>query len=335
MSKMVKNINTQYKMGIIIPVYNSEQYLSKCLESIFCQIDNSVLVCCINDNSSDNSANILQKFSVHKNLLIINNYGDKHGPSVARNLGISNLLERCTYLTFIDSDDYVESNYIENLLKVEKVNCDVGCFSFFFAHADYSKKFAWLPNDGIYNSKQVTSELLEGKKILSQCWGKIYKSSLWNDIRFPEEFVAYEDYATLYKIFLKANQILIDNYAGYYYWLDNASTLRSSINNEKIIKGIEASLVPYLDESLDLDLKKASLQFATANYLMLLPRINKNSLTVDEENKLHFFNSIFKWKVVKNYVPLTKKDKKKKTIYLFSKHLYIYLYKYMINKKNK
>lgn len=332
---MAKKDSYAYKLGIVIPVFNSEKYLKKCLDSIFQQIDNDILVCCINDNSTDSSYRILESYKSNKNFILINNRGAIHGPSIARNVGISETINKCEFLTFIDSDDYVDPNYIENILKVKEAGCDIACFSFFFTHADFSKKFAWLPNDGVYDAGSTTKYLLEGKRILSQCWGKIYKSNLWDDIRFPEDYIIYEDYATLYKVFLKANKILIDNYSGYHYWLDNGSTLRSSMSNRKIIKGIEASLVPYFDNHLSFDLKMASMQFAISNYLMLLPRVDKKTLSIDESKQLKTFKTIFTKNIVRKYVPLTKKEHKKKLIFLLSKHLYIYIYKYIISKRNK
>lgn len=325
-----------FKIGVIIPVHNSSLTLERCLNSLVDQTYKNFCVCCVNDNSSDDSKKIIEAFlNKYDFFFLINNNGSKHGPSAARNIGLSTIIGKCKYLTFIDSDDYVDYNYLENLIAIERQGCDAGCFSFYFSHQNFDKPFAKLPTNGIYSGYNICNYLLEGRNILSQSWGKIFNSKLWKFYRFPEQYNIYEDYAILYRIFLNCNNVLVSNYCGYHYWLDNSSTLRNKLDNGTVIKSIEASLIPYYDSDLDLVLKKSCLQFVVGNYLMMIPRIKRKELSAYEKKELKTIYNTFTRKIVRQYIPSSKKERKKKILYLFSKYLYIALFRFIVLKKNK
>ena len=102
-----------HKVSIIIPVYNIEKYLSRCLESIVSQTYPNLEIICINDGSTDNSPNILEQYKkLDSRIIIINT--EHYGPGAARNKGIE--IATGKYTMFVDSDDYMSSNTVEALV---------------------------------------------------------------------------------------------------------------------------------------------------------------------------------------------------------------------------
>ena len=115
----------------IIPVYNAEQYLEECLESIENQIEKFDEVILINDGSTDNSLKICEKYCKRNNYFRLINQ-ENQGQAKARNVGIKQATGN--YIIFIDSDDYIENSMIETLLKsIKQTNADV-CECSFFIH---------------------------------------------------------------------------------------------------------------------------------------------------------------------------------------------------------
>lgn len=318
-------------MGVVVPVYNAEKTIKRCLDSIFNNKFDNFLVCCINDFSKDNSEKILKCYEEQNRnkMVCLNNNGSKHGPSVARNLGIRYLKNKVDYIVFVDSDDFVDVNYFQTMFDlITKSNVDAVCTSFYFSHENRDKPFEYLAKSGVYSGFESASKLLEDVSLFSQCWAKIFKISLWDNIEFPEEIDVFEDYCTIYKIFLNANKILIANYCGYHYWLsNNDSLLRSKLSNKKIFGMFDACVSVCENVKYDKTLWFSAFQFASKTYLMMLPRITKN----DFDNSIKkAYKKYFRAKILKYYKPLTKIEKKKKIAYCFGEQFYIFLYKHYL-----
>ena len=105
------------KISIIVPVYNTEKYLEKCLNSLISQTLEDIEILCINDGSTDNSIKILEQYANRDSRIKIINKKNA-GVSAARNTGISQA--KGEYLGFVDSDDYVDLNFYEKLYNTAK-----------------------------------------------------------------------------------------------------------------------------------------------------------------------------------------------------------------------
>ena len=117
---------SQPQISVIIPVYNVEQYLSKCLESIINQTLQDIEIICINDGSTDNSLQILEEYAQKDSRMIVINQ-ENQGVGVARNKGLE--IARGDYIWFVDSDDYVERNGLDYVYEKSKENnADIVCF---------------------------------------------------------------------------------------------------------------------------------------------------------------------------------------------------------------
>lgn len=107
------------KISVIIPVYNVEKYLSKCLNSLICQSFQDIEFICINDGSTDNSLNLLEQYALKDSRIKVITQPNK-GPACARNKGLS--IATGEYISFVDSDDFIENDAFERLIQSQKQN---------------------------------------------------------------------------------------------------------------------------------------------------------------------------------------------------------------------
>lgn len=212
------------KLSIIVPVYNVEKYLPKCLESLIKQTLKDIEIICVNDGSMDNSLAILKEFaSKDSRIKIIDN--QHQGVAKTRNTGI----EQSTgeYIGFVDSDDYIDIDFFEKLYNsATKSNSDIAIASI-LKH----KKFF-----NIYNAKYTKEEtaitiqdkikLCEDKKhFFFYAWNKIYHSGFIkeNNIKFSEGQI-YEDVMFAIKALYYSNKI-ISVYGTKYHYIEHENSL--------------------------------------------------------------------------------------------------------------
>ena len=208
-------------ISVIVPVYNAEKYLQKCLDSILEQTYQNLEIIIINDGSTDNSGQICQEYEKQDDRII---YIEKEnsGVSDTRNAGLDRMTG--TYVTFVDSDDWVEPNYIKFLYeKVIEYQADivVGNYtsfnesnSVFYFHisTDYYEK--------VYDNKSVIPCLYDSKELLKSAlivpWGKIYKKEIIANLRFPIDRIG-EDALFNLKALLDSKKVVYVNKSAYIY----------------------------------------------------------------------------------------------------------------------
>lgn len=165
-------------ISIIIPVYNVEKYLHQSIESIICQNFNDYEIILINDGSTDQSASICDSYCVnHKNVKVIHKINE--GVGIARNEGVSNA--KGTYIYFLDSDDYVETNFFEIIVPLTKLNHDIIQFGFNRVnnegtYLNTTKPFG-ISSKNIQNDKSVLAKIFQTGCGLS-LWDKLIKREL-------------------------------------------------------------------------------------------------------------------------------------------------------------
>lgn len=215
------------KLSIIVPVYNVEKYLPKCLESLIKQTLKDIEIICVNDGSMDNSLAILKEFaSKDSRIRIIDN--QHQGVAKTRNTGI----EQSTgeYIGFVDSDDYIDIDFFEKLYNsATKSNADIAIASI-LKHKNFFN---------IYNAKYTKEEtaitiqdkikLCEDKKhFFFYAWNKIYHSGFIkeNNIKFSEGQI-YEDVMFAIKALYYSNKI-ISVYGTKYHYIEHENSLTKS-----------------------------------------------------------------------------------------------------------
>lgn len=206
--------NTSDLISIIIPVYNAEQTLAKCLDSILSQTYSHIEIIIINDGSTDSTQSIIDNFAT-KDSRIKSFYQNNSGNSSARNLGIKN--SSSSLLTFIDADDWIEKDTLELLFyNLQKYNADISICGYYKDFFQKTEKEFQDENPCIYNRKEALEKILYDSEIKSYPWAKLYKKNLFNGLEFPLGRI-YEDYAFIYLVINNANKIIKSNIAKYHY----------------------------------------------------------------------------------------------------------------------
>lgn len=210
-------------ISVVIPVYNVEQYLPKCIESIMNQTYKNLEIILVNDGSTDGSQKICEEYkSIDNRIKIINK--ENGGLSDARNVGIDN--SSGNYITFIDSDDYIDDDYVYTLYKsLISYNADMSIASHKII---YPKRIIDKATDEKFcaNSKKVLEKILYDEGIDLSAWGKLYKKSLFNNIKFPKGRL-FEDSATTYRLIDESKKIAVNSKSVYNYVIR-----KNSISNE-------------------------------------------------------------------------------------------------------
>jgi glycosyltransferase involved in cell wall biosynthesis len=199
-------MNNNVSVSVIVPVYNTEQYIKKCVESILNQTYTDFELILSDDGSTDGSPELCRKFEQQdKRVKYIRQ--ENKGAGAARNSGID--ASSGMYITFVDSDDWLDEDYLEMLVQAAK-DCDIVQIG----NHVYSPEGDVNRGDGInetlldeMDGRSVSRYLLEGKyRAGGVPWAKLYRRSLWEDVRFPN-MKRFEDVAVLYKIYWKADKM--------------------------------------------------------------------------------------------------------------------------------
>lgn len=265
-------------ISIIVPVYNSEKYLKKCIESIMNQTYKKIEIIIVNDGSTDNSINIIEELKkIDSRIVLINQ--TNAGVSSARNTGLD--YAKGEYVTFVDSDDFIDEKLYEKMIENFEENVDIVCCGLRILSSDgkvieennYPKQ--------IFSNEEAMSECLKNECIKFDVYTKIFKTTLFNlnkKIRFPIDKLM-EEANTLPYIFLKCNKIKFCGVIGYNYCKREGS---------------------YTTKFLDYDVKNIyeTIDFLEKNIVNLFKNFDKKLLN--------------KWKYIQciNLYRQAKKDKK-------------------------
>ena len=187
------------KFSVVIPVFNCERYVGKCIESLTRQNYTDYELIIVDDCSSDKSLEICHVFASKYSQIKIFTQQKNQGVSAARNVGLSNAVGK--FLTFIDSDDFVAENYFDVLEDITKENFDLYAFGNYDYKVDGDKIIEQSVSGMNYGAFTATPSAAEWKRFIvksffaSPC-NKIYLTEIIknNNLRFDESCVCFEDY---------------------------------------------------------------------------------------------------------------------------------------------
>lgn len=194
------------KVSIVVPIYNVEKYLEKCLQSLVTQTFEDIEIICVNDGSTDNSKNIIKQFLKNYPSKIVHIDKKNGGLGDARNAGIERA--RGEYIAFIDSDDWVEPNMIQSMYQNAKDNnSDIVCCG--LRRIDENGKLLSQEQINLKDEYSPKEALIT---LAPAAWNKLYKTKLFleNDVRYSVG-VWYEDLPTTAKLFMQCNKITTVN----------------------------------------------------------------------------------------------------------------------------
>lgn len=210
------------KITVIVPVYNVENYLRKCLDSIITQTYKNIEIIVVNDGSTDASGQICQEYAQKDNRII---YIEKEngGLSDARNVGLDKMTG--SYVTFIDSDDWIEQDYIETLYKkIVEYQADIAVGNYYSYNEDEETYYFHIYGDSyyekIYDNISIFENLYESQEMKSfaliSAWGKLYKAKLFDYLRFEKGKLGEDGYFNQ-KMYLSVNKVVYLNKGLYAY----------------------------------------------------------------------------------------------------------------------
>lgn len=294
------------KYSIIIPVYNVEEYLDRCLKSILNQTYSNYEVIIVNDGSPDNSDNIIKSYE--KEDKRFKEYKKVNGGlSDARNYGLK--YATGDYLIFIDADDYIENNYLEKVNDVLERNKDIDVLKFKIKLVDEGENLIRMENG--LNKEGVTSfDELVKLEFLEPAWSYVYKLSFWKENNFTYlKGMIHEDFGLTPEILMKANKIYYLNSYLYNYVQRNGSIM-SSNNKEKLHKKAYDMLYQY-DRLIKINYNKDTKVYKSFLANALISKTN----TLDKDEQKKYKEELRKRKVIDNLIDDTLKRKIKKIIY--------------------
>ena len=224
-------LDNDVKLSIIIPVYNSEEFLEKCINSLLAQTIKNFEIILINDGSKDRSLKICKKFEgIDKRVKVFSQ--ENSGQSKARNIGIENATGE--YITFVDSDDWVDADYYEKLVDAcDRHNADVACASILRVRKLSQKYRIKYTKEAVYTEPQQKIDIA---RVPDMCyvWNKVYRHEFINklELRFIEGMF-YEDVDFVTRAVFFSNKIVTVPDTYYHYWTNGNSTVKTMHKSDK------------------------------------------------------------------------------------------------------
>ena len=222
------------KISVIVPIYNVAQYLEKCLKSIINQTYQNLEIILVDDGSTDDSADLCDIYAKKdKRIKVI--HKKNGGLSDARNVGIDSATGE--YLAFIDSDDWIDNTMFEEMeKKIEQENVDIVICN--VVHWD-GKNNDMQPGGVIKHEQRIQQGEMFRKLCQNQTFlyviacNKLYRSSIFNDIRYPKDYI-HEDAAVIHQIYDKCQSVLLIPEFFYYYRQHNESIMGEGFSVKRI-----------------------------------------------------------------------------------------------------
>lgn len=308
------------EISIIVPVYNVEKYLKKCIDSIISQTYKNIEIILIDDGSTDKSGEICDEYASNDNRIIVV-HKENGGLSSARNAGID--MAQGKYLGFVDSDDYIEKDMYETLYKnLVDNDADISVCGIFNCYngnqyIECSEKTFML-----LDPKAALSEVLIGKRFSVPACNKIYNRNLFNDMRYPVGKLSEDAFITP-TLISNSKRVVVDTTPKYYY-VHRKGSITSSYFKMKDFDVVEAYNINLeMIRSRFPDLENQAMFRHLWSYMYVL---DKMILTPNFENSNEY--NIVVNKIRSNTLNIlkipffTKKRKVATLILLFSKSLY-------------
>lgn len=234
-------MNDKPLISIVVPVYNAEKYLDKCLSSLTSQSYKNIEIICVNDGSKDSSLNILKEYQEKNDRVVVIDKANE-GVSVARNVALD--IAKGEYILFVDSDDWIDISTCEEAVNtLLEENADLVMWPYVKEYKDFSENKVIFKESKIVFDREKTKRLHrrlfglidaelknpESADALCTIWGKLYKSAFIkeNGIRFEDikNIGTYEDGLFNVEVFKHLNKVVYVNRHLYHYRKDNETSI--------------------------------------------------------------------------------------------------------------
>ena len=315
------------EISIIVPIYNVEQYLRKCVDSILAQTFTDFEVILVDDGSPDNSGAICDEYAkLDSRVRVI--HKENGGLSDARNAGIE--IAKGKYLGFVDSDDFIDKDMYEILYNAFSVaDIDMSIVGYYDQYGDYILNTDKDIEDfKVIDNIQAVEEILKGRKLTANVWNKLYKKELFQHIRFPKDVIA-EDAFVIIELLLLVNKVGVDTKLKYHY-MHRKESITSAKFNPKDIDTVSAWQYNYnlIKTNIPSLISDAYARVMWANFFV----IDKLAIVKRTQREDKYYKEI-KLTLIKNFLKIIKSKNftfNRKISFLtllFSNRLYSYLVK--------
>ena len=313
-------------LSIIVPIYNTDPYLQKCLDTLAAQAMDDLEIILVDDCSTDCSGEIAEEYVQKYPDRFVYLKKENGDLSSSRNFGVKHA--HGLYIGFVDSDDFVEPGFCKEMYeKALEDDADVVCCSYTDVFSDrYAKRY--------YNPQFFDSSVRENPRLLiyanSFAWNKIYRLSFWkeNGFAYPEGF-GYGDSALTYNVMLAANKVSLVNYPFYYYRRNREESITRSVDSLMldIFKSTQ-SIVDYYRthgafELAYNELEHICLQLITTCYNQLYTSNDKKQARKFVAKAFDFLDSNFPTWRKNSYMNPAKGDAYKKLSKFVQKHRWL------------
>lgn len=260
-------------ISVIIPVFNVKRYLSKCLESVLNQTYSDLEIILVDDGSTDGSESICDKYqSKDSRVNVI--HKKNGGLSDARNEGLRE--SRGNLVTFIDSDDVVNTKYIQTLYNnLKNYGADISTMRYkrFYSYNELEFENDINEEINIYSPESALQILLYTPEVIPQsAHGKMYRKELFDGISYPVGYLN-EDIGTTYLLFAKTNKVVTSNLQ-YYYYLQRLGSIVRSEFNAKTMDSIFFSedIIKFMEDNFP-NIRKAAICYALSQNIQVLVKL--------------------------------------------------------------
>ncbi len=240
------------KLSVIIPVYNVEHYLQRCIDSILNQSYKNIEIILINDGSTDGSGDICDEYaSKHDSVKVIHN--NNHGVSHARNCGLKNAGGEL--ITFVDSDDTVDADTYEYAIGQFDENTDIVHFSYKRIKNEETTLIGNSNEIIIQDKENALESFIKGERFNGSLCNKVFKKELIKDLFLNEDLRINEDVLFCFQAFLRSNKTIFADRCFYNYFIRESSS--STNTTDELIKYRDSSYVcKFMYDNVTGNLKK-------------------------------------------------------------------------------
>ena len=234
-------------ISLIVPVYNVEKYIGKCLDSLLGQTYPNIEIILINDGSQDSSLEICKQYQKkHSNIKIFS--FENKGISRTRNRG----LDRASgdYIMFVDSDDFLEKDALEKMMHIMKTTkADIVMCGFVMDYFKIFPLYRRVAKKAVLTPLETVHRMISNQGINNYPWAKLFARHTLEGIRFPENVIGFEDTRTIFKAYLKAERIAtMPN--RFYHYVQRSGSITNCMSLETVLEMKEAYIFQqkYLQE---------------------------------------------------------------------------------------
>lgn len=220
-------------ISVIVPVYNTEKYLRRCIDSILAQTYSDFELILIDDGSTDNSGIICDDYAEKDNRIVVI-HQDNKGQAIARNVGLDYVFEKdnSEWISFVDSDDCIHGRYLETLLAAGIKNCVK------ISVCDYTDNSKLFRNrhvniNPVYEKWDAEKFFCEKTLLSVVLWGKVFSRECFQAVRFPD-LRMFEDSYIMYKVLFSESELCYCEMPLYYYCQSAESVMRKEWSPEKL-----------------------------------------------------------------------------------------------------